>query len=677
MSMLAPNPNNGYHSAGSSPGAEFRAAAPGLLRTMLTVRESDRREAILLRQGQGCFHVSCAGHEALSVLTCHLAPEDYLFPYYRDKAVVHARGVGLAEIARCFFARQTASSAGRNMPSHLSSRALNVFSVTTPTGAQCLPAVGAAWGLKRRREPGVVLCFIGDAATRQGEFYEALCLAIQERLPVVFVVEDNHYGISTPTQRFSPRTLGMLNAEIVLEINGRDAEALFREGKRVISGVRQGGGPCVLWCDLDRLDSHTSSDDQRVYRPADELDRMAGRDPILLLSDLLIRAGVMTEGQWGEMRLQVAEGVRAEYQRAASEPAPSGAAEAESHLYGLTPASYPPLSLSPSTGIEGPSTMLEAVRSTLRAALQENSLALLYGEDIEDPKGGVFGLTRGLSTDFPGRVTNSPLAEATIVGTAAGLGAVGCLPIFELQFIDFMAPAFNQLVSQVTNLRWRTRGDWSCPMVLYAPYGAYLPGGGMWHSQSGEGWFAHMPGLRVAVPSTPADAAGLFWAALHDPDPSLILLPKRLLRVRSAAQPVAATPFGRAAVRREGRDVSLIAWGNCVGLCREAADRLAGEGVSAEVVDLRTLVPCDWETVAASLAKTGRLVVVQEDTRTCGFGQAVVAEMVTRTERFYTLSAPPQLVTRADVPVPFSPALELALLPSVQSIVAAAKAALE
>ena len=214
-------------------------------------------------------------------------------------------------------------------------------------------------------------------------------------------------------------------------------------------------------------------------------------------------------------------------------------------------------------------------------------------------------------------------------------------------------------------------------MVLYAPYGAYLPSGGMWHSQSGEGWFAHMPGLRVAVPSTPEDAAGLFWAALHDPDPSLILLPKHLLRVRFTAQPAAAAPFGRAAVRREGRDVSLIAWGNCVGLCQEAADRLAGEGVSAEVVDLRTLVPCDWETVAASLAKTGRLVVVQEDTRTCGFGQAVVAEMVTRTERFYTLSAAPQLVTRADVPIPFSPVLEFALLPSIQSIVAAAKAALE
>ena len=674
MSNVSATPSNGCHPSGEFLEAGFRQTASRLLRTMLTVRESDRREAVLLRQGRGFFHVSCAGHEALSVLTRHLTPEDYLFPYYRDKAVVHARGVGMTEIARCFFARAAASSAGRNMPSHLSSRALNVFSVTTPTGAQCLPAVGAAWGLKHRREPGVVLCLIGDAATRQGEFYEALCLAVQDQLPVLFVVEDNHYGISTPTRRYNPRALGMLNPEVVLDIDGRDAAALFRDGRTLIDGVRQGGGPRVLWCDLDRLDSHTSSDDHRLYRPAEELERMAARDPIRLLSDALIRAGVMTEAQWGETRLRVAEEVRREYDCAASEPLSSAPAEAESHLYGLSPASYPPPPPPPSAG---PATMVEAVRATLRAALQGSGTALLYGEDVEDPKGGVFGLTRGLSTDFPGRVTNSPLAEATIVGAAVGLAAAGCLPIFELQFIDFMAPAFNQLVSQVANLRWRTRGDWSCPMVLYAPYGAYLPGGGMWHSQSGEGWFAHMPGLRVAVPSTPADAAGLFWAAVHDPDPSLILLPKHLLRVRSAPQPAAAVPFGRAFVRQEGRDVSLISWGNCVGLCQEAALRLASEGVSAEVIDLRTLVPCDWETVAASLAKTGRLVVVQEDTRTCGFGQAVVAEMVTRTERFYTLSAPPQLVTRGDVPVPFSPALELALLPDVPSVVAAARATLE
>ena len=671
---------NGYHSVQHFPAvqhfldADFQAISHNLLRTMLTVRESDRREAILLRQGQGFFHVSCAGHEALSVLVQHLIPEDYLFPYYRDKAVIYARGIGMTEIARCYFARETGSSAGRNMPSHLSSRALNVFSVTTPTGAQCLPAAGAAWGLKHRQEPGISVCFIGDAATRQGEFYEALCLAVQEQLPVLFIVEDNHFGISTPTQKLNPRTLGMLNEDIVLDIDGRDAEALFRTGKTLIDEIRRGGGPRVLWCDLDRLDSHTSSDDHRVYRPADELDKMTGRDPIRLLSDRLIAAGDMTEAQWNEMRGRVTEEVRGEYERAAAETLASVTAEAESHVYGAAPASYPGLPLPASADSI---TIVETVKATLRAALQENSAVLLYGEDIEDPKGGVFGLTRGLSTDFPGRVTNSPLAEATIVGAAVGLAATGCFPIFELQFIDFMAPAFNQLVSQVTNLRWRTRSDWACPMILYAPYGAYLPGGGMWHSQSSEGWFAHMPGLRVAVPSTPADAAGLFWAALHDPDPSLILLPKHLLRVRFAAQPAAAVPFGQAAVRRAGQDVSLIAWGNCVEVCLQAADSLAAEEISAEVIDLRTLVPCDWEAIAASLAKTGRLVVVQEDTRTCGFGQAVIAEMTTRAERFYTLSAPPQLVSRADVPMPFSPPLELALLPDVHSVVAAAKATLE
>ncbi len=255
-----------------------------------------------------------------------------------------------------------------------------------------------------------------------------------------------------------------------------------------------------------------------------------------------------------------------------------------------------------------------------------------------------------------------------------GLAAAGLRPIIELQFIDFIGPAFNQLISQIINLRWRTLGDWTCPIILYAPYGAYVPSGGMWHSQSNESWLTHMPGLRVAIPSTPEDAAGLFWTALQESDPTLILLPKHLLRRKVPTYLAGAVvPFGRALVRRIGTDVTLVSWGNCVELCEAAAVQLEQEGVSAEVIDLRSLVPCDWETVAQSVAKTGSLVVVQEDTKTAGFGQAVISEITTNLEWFYSLSGAPQLVSRPDVHVPFSPSQEAAILPDVTTILHAVK----
>lgn len=289
----------------------------------------------------------------------------------------------------------------------------------------------------------------------------------------------------------------------------------------------------------------------------------------------------------------------------------------------------------------------------------------------------MFRFTAGLSTRFPGRVINSPLAEATIVGLGAGLALSGFRPVFEIQFIDFMATGFNQLVNQVATLRWRSNGEWKCPLVIYAPYGAYLPAGGMWHSQSNDGWWAHTPGLRVAVPSTPADVVGLFWSAFQDEDPSLILIPKHIFRVRMQAPRFDVIPFGRAAVRREGADVTLVTWGSCTELAEKAAERMADQGVSIEVIDLRTLVPCDWPTIEASLRKTGRLVVVHEDNRTCGFGQAVIAEMTSRPERFQLLLSPPQLVARLDVHVPFCPDLEYATLPDLERVLEAIRITLE
>lgn len=651
---------------------ETALPARALLHLMVLAREGDRREGILLRQGKGWFQVSGSGHEALAALVLALRPDDYLFPYYRDRAMALARGVTNYELALAYFAKRDSSSGGRQMPGHYSDRKRHIFSVATPTASQCLPACGMAWALRLEKSDRIVLVSLGDAATRQGEFYEALAFAIQERLPVAFVIEDNRYGISTPTEKFFPYRLGVLGEKHLVKLDARDPFQLFTVGKQVFERLRRGEGPAVLWCELDRLCSHTSSDDQRIYRDAKELEEEAQRDPIELLAQRLIQDGQLTLEEWQTEREIIANQVDEDYRVAelAADPSP---AEVTYHLFGPpTTPTLPPLQ------ITGTTTMVNAVNQTLLKALEENPKVLLFGEDIEDPKGGVFGLTKGLSQRFPDRVFNSPLAEATIVGAAVGLAAAGWRPVFELQFIDFICPALNQLMTQVSSLRWRTCGDWACPLTFIAPYGAYLPGGGLWHSESNEGMWAHIHGIQIAIPSTPEDAAALLWTAIHGNDPTLFLLPKHIFRKRSSFTPFnEPLPFGRAAIRRTGEDVTLVTWGNCLELAEQAAEHFQAENVSVEIIDLRTIVPCDYATIEASLRKTGRLVVVHEDSRTTGFGQCIITEMVSRPERFNLLLSPPQLVAREDVAIPFNPQLEYAVLPDLQRVLEAIQTTLE
>jgi 2-oxoisovalerate dehydrogenase E1 component len=643
-----------------------------LLKVMLLSREGDLREGLLLRQNRGWFQVAAMGHEALAALIYHLEPEDYLYPYYRDRALALARGMTNRDMASAYFAKRDSNSGGRMMPSHYSSRRHNIFSCATPTGSQCLPAAGTAWAFKLRGSRHVALCTIGDAATRQGEFYEALAFALQEKAPVVFVVEDNGYGISTPTARFNPYALGALGPEHVLRVNGRDPFEVFARGGEAIAKAREGAGPTVLWCELDRISSHTSGDDQRVYRPLDEIKDAADRDPLFALANQLIAEGALPETAWRELKESVHAEVDRDYTEAESAPDPSGDTVSD-NVYGPVVPAVPPPDLTGQT-----MTMVAAINHTLRAALAENDRVVLFGEDIEDPKGGVFGLTKGLSTAHPGRVFNSPLAEATIAGVAVGMAVTGYKPVFELQFIDFAPAALNQLITQVSTLRWRTQGEWNCPMVLMAPYGAYLPAGAVWHSESKEALFAHIPGIRIVIPSTPGDAAALLWTAIHCEDPVLFLIPKHLFRQRiPITGALEAAPFGEAVIRRDGEDVTVLAWGNCVELAELASEQLSKEGVSAEVIDLRTLVPCDWEAIENSLAKTGRLVVVQEDNRTCGFGQTLIAESVSHSKRWDLFLAPPRLVARTDTPIPYHPDLEHAALPDVSRVVAAIRATLE
>lgn len=625
------------------------------LRLMMLSREGDRREAILLRQSKGWFHVGGPGHEALSAIESFLRADDWLFPYYRSRALMLARGMTNYELALAYFAKRESSSGGRQMPGHYSSRKLNVFSVCTPTGGSLLPACGTAWAMQLEGKDSVCIASVGDAASRQGEFYEAIAFAVQENLPVVFIIEDNKYGISTPTEHFMPYNIGgILSEERLVKVDARTIDNVKAAAEKAISLARSGGGPTILWCDLDRLSSHTSSDDHRVYRPQEDIDAMMKRDPITLLKNELIASGELTEDQFEAMQAEMVEIVDQDYIRAEAAQDPL-ASEVMTHGWGeQRPATRPPIE-------PGPQTMVDAINRTFHKALENDPNIIFFGEDIEDPKGGVFKITAGCSEKFPKQVFNSPLAEATIMGVAVGMAAYGVKPVFELQFIDFISPGWNQVVTNMSTLRWRTFGDFKCPLVIYAPYGAYLPGGSLWHSMSAESYLAHTPGLKIAVPSTPEDAAGLLWTAIQGDDPHFVLIPKHIFRKRVDVQNIQPIEFGKARIVKEGSDVTLVTWGNTL----ELADEVAKGPHSIEIIDLRSIVPCDYETIAKSVEKTGRLVVLQEDTRTCGFAGNVVAEFVNNPDWFGLLLASPQIVSRDDVHIGYNPIYEYAALPDV------------
>ena len=656
----------------SSDSAQMTYNKLELLKLMYLSREGDRREGVLHRQSKGWFQVAGMGHEPLGVIAQLLEEDDYLFPYYRDRAMILAKGVTNRELANAYFAKRNSSSGGRQMPGHYSGRARNVWSVPTPTASNALPGCGAAWGMQLQGKSNVVVATVGDAATRQGEFYEAIAFAVERNLPIVLVVEDNLYGISTNTEKFNPFKLGIFNDDLgIVHVDARHPDRVYAAAAPAIEKARNGGGPTVMVCTVDRLCSHTSSDDHRVYRDADEIAEMTDRDPILVVAKELINAGEMTEQEWEATKEEINQRVDQEYIEAESEEDPK-AEELMDHMYGDLPsATAPPL--------EGGKKwrMVDAVNQVFKTGLSQDKDYVFFGEDIEDPKGGVFRLTADLSDTFPDRVFNAPLAEATIAGVACGMASYGMKPIFELQFIDFVGPAWNQISQNIATLRWRTFGDWTCPMVIYAPYGAYLPGGSLWHSQANEALFAHSPGLRVVVPSTPEDAAGLMWTAMHADDPIVFLIPKHLFRQQmEVSNDVPAIPIGSARIRNEGDDVTLVTWGNCIEQSLAAANKLAGE-VSVEVIDLRSLVPWDREMVMESIEKTGRFVVVQEDSETASVGQAIISDIMSDEDGFSNFMSAPQLVSKPDVHIGYNPIYEYAALPSTDDVIAAVRSTME
>ncbi|HAD82581.1 MAG: hypothetical protein A2Y14_00870 [Verrucomicrobia bacterium GWF2_51_19] len=636
-----------------------------LMEAMLLSRLGDQREQNLIRQGKGLFHVSGMGHEAIAGVAMQLNEEDFCFPYYRDRAFALARGISNYDLALAYFAQRESSSGGRQLPAHYSDREKNVWSHLSPVAAHLLPACGAALGMKLDGKKGVVVASVGDGSTRQGDFFESLCFAKEQCLPVLFIVEDNEIAISTDTRKTSPLSLGMLSEEWEV-VDGSDASALYATAESMIKKIRHGEGPQFLWCKISRLGSHSSADDHRIYRTEAEIDNLLSRDPVRLLKEKLQRDGLLTEEHYREMEERLREQVRADYDRAMQAERPKEE-DMFSELFGkLNKKATTPI-LEPGKSYR----MADAIQLTFERTLKSNKVVVFMGEDVADPLGGVFRLTKGLSSQFPGRVINAPLAESTIVGVACGLAAYGKRPVFEIQFIDFIFPAWNQLVQNMATLRWRSFGAWKCPAIIYATYGGYLPGGALWHSQAQESAIAHFPGLQLAIPSTPEDATGVFQAALSSEDPTVILIPKHLLWAhRTTPTSLESVELGKARIRQSGDAVTVVAWGNTTEVVEQALN-LYSERNGVEFIDLRSIVPWDRETLKQSVRKTGRLVVVQEDSESCSVGQALIATLLQDVDTWNAFKTPPVLVSKGDVHIGYSSIYEYGCLPSADRVLRA------
>jgi 2-oxoisovalerate dehydrogenase E1 component len=668
-------------------------------RTACVSRAIDDGEIRMQKQSRVFFQISGAGHETLGLgLARHLRPAyDWFFPYYRDQALCLGVGVTPKEILlQAVGSAEDPSSGGRQMPSHWGNDTLNLVTQSSPTGSQCIPAVGCAeaarYIVRRPDLPGcsahgdeLTYVSLGEGACSEGEFWESLNTACTLHLPVLYVVADNGYAISVPASDQSPAPVielvrgfrGLRTARV----DGTDYLAVRRIGRSMVEHVRAGVGPALIHADVVRPYSHSAADTQSKYRPGPELAEEATHDPIDRLEHELVDAGLLTADEVAAIRAEAIEDVA----KATAEAVAAARPDPASVRLQVTAMPSRPIPAEPPAASGDPVGLGEAIRLTLHEQLGADERIRVFGEDVADAreavlaqvegKGGVFGTTHGLQRDFgQARCYNTPLSEANIIGRAVGQGLRGLRPAPEIQFFDYIWPAMTQIKSEAATIRWRSNGRFSCPMVIRVPIGGYLTGGAIWHSQCGESIFAHIPGLLIAFPSRASDAAGLLRYAFQCEDPVLFCEHKHLLRQSYAADPFPdagyVLPFGHGAIRRPGDDLTIVTWGATVERSLRAAKRAAQvDGLEVEVVDLRTIAPWDHDIVAGSVATTHRLLVVHEDVLTAGFGAEVAAWAAEHC--FTDLDAPVQRVAAIDTPVAYEPTLENAILPQVDDIYAA------
>jgi 2-oxoisovalerate dehydrogenase E1 component len=671
-------------------------------------RALDDREITLQKQSRVFFQISGAGHEALYLALAHeLRPgHDWFFPYYRDAALMLGLGVSPTDILlQAVGSADDPASGGRQMPAHWSFRDLHVVTQSSPTGSQCIPAVGCAEAgryIVRRPELGLpaqgdelTYVSLGEGACSEGEFWESLNTACTEHLPVLYVVADNGYAISVPASEQAPAPIDELVSGfpglLLSSVDGTDYFAVREMATDLVAQVRAGVGPALLHARVTRPYSHSAADTQSKYRLPQEIESELEHDPIDGMERALVERGVITPDEAVAIRAE-AHSIVADAARdalLARRPDPATVLDNVVALPDIPdPAPEPDAT---DTGAGDEVLLGEAIRRTLHEVMAADERIRVFGEDVADArediladvegKGGVFGTTHGLQRTFGrARCFNTPLSESNIVGRAVGQAMRGLRPSPEIQFMDYIYPAMQQIKSEAATIRWRSNGTWTCPMVLRVPIGGYLTGGAIWHSQCGEAIFTHIPGLLVAFPSRTADAVGLLRAAFQCEDPVLFFEHKHLLRqpyTRSRFPgPEHVVPFGRGRYVRRGRDLTIVTWGATVHKSDQAAERLAEQhGWSVEIVDLRTLVPWDQTLVAESVTRTSRVLVVHEDVRRGGFGGEIASWI--GDELFWELDAPVGRVAAADCHVAYEPTLESAILPQVDDIVAGARRLLE
>jgi 2-oxoisovalerate dehydrogenase E1 component len=666
-------------------------------RTMLLSRRLDDKEIQLKNQSLIYFQISGAGHEAvLTAAGRQLRPGyDWFYPYYRDRALCLALGMTPLEmLLAAVGAKDDPMSGGRQMPSHWGHRKLNIPSQGSPTGTQCLQAVGCAESAflydritdipdraSHYRADEVTYVSIGEGATSEGEFWESLNTACTRLAPILYLVEDNGYAISVPVE--AQTAGGDVSALVqsfphlkLLRCDGTDFLESHRTLGEAIAWVRQERKPALVHAKVIRPYSHSLSDDERLYKTPAEREAEARRDPLTRMRAFLLGEGLAQQADLDSLAADVDREIAeaAGDALAAPRPAPETA-----DWYVFSP-DVDPASASFDTPAETagkPDTMVAAINRTLKDEMARNPRIVVFGEDVADAtrvaslphvpgKGGVFKVTHGLQRQFGSdRVFNSPLAEANIIGRAVGMATRGLKPVVEIQFFDYIWPAMMQLRDEMSMLRYRSSNNWSCPMVVRVPIGGYLRGGAPYHSQSGVSIFAHCPGIRLAMPSNAVDAAGLLRTAIRCDDPVLFFEHKHLYRqtYNKGIYPGAEhmIPFGRGALRREGTDLVIFTWGALVQRSLLAAQQAEKDGIRAAVFDLRTIIPYDWTGIAELVKKMNRVIVVHEDQLTCGFGAEIAARI--GDELFEYLDAPVRRVAAMDCPVAYAPDLEEVILP--------------
>lgn len=667
-------------------------------RIMYLSRRIDDREILLKRQSQIFFQISGAGHEAIQTAAgMVLKPgHDWFFPYYRDRALSLALGfTAEAMLLEAVGAASGPASGGRQMPSHWSSPELHIVSPSSATGTQFLPALGCADACRRLDPTGdaITLTSSGDGATSEGEFWESLNVACLERLPLLYLIQDNGWAISVPVEK---QTAGGNIARLVenfpslkaFECDGTDFLASYATMHEAAAWCRRERTPVLVHAQVIRPYSHSLSDDERLYKTRAERHAESLRDPIVKFPEWLIAEGLI-DARGLEMLTNQVDLEIQQISDEATKAAPPAPGSALRHLYSET--------VDPtSTAFEAepqfhgdPRTMVDSINRTLHEEMRRDPRILVFGEDIADcsreehlhelkGKGGVFKATHGLQIEFGSqRVFNTPIAEAAIVGRAAGMATRGMKPVVEIQFFDYIWPAMMQIRDELASLRWRSNNGFSAPLVIRVAIGGYLKGGGIYHSQCGEVLFTHIPGLRVVFPSSALDACGLLRTAIRCDDPVLFLEHKQLYRETYNRSPHPGPdytiPFGKAKIAKTGASLTILTYGATVQKSLQAALQIEQRNPNhtVEVIDLRTLSPYDWEAIRTSVTKTSRVMVVHEDCLSWGYGAEISARIAS--ELFSSLDAPVGRVAALDTWVAYHPSLEEEILPQVENIAAEAE----